>query len=101
MIYEDLEKKLREKEAELDETKAQKEDLERWKDKFMRNNKLDEALKQLENCFDGFIRLWSLASNVVQWEDAQVRLLRITWSTSLPPHLAKNVWEMAVRMEDK
>ena len=42
-----MEKKLIDQEAELDATKAQKEELERWKDKFMRNNKLDEALKQL------------------------------------------------------
>lgn len=47
MKLEDMEKKIIEQEAELEATKTQKEELERWKEKFMKNKKLDEALKQL------------------------------------------------------
>lgn len=57
----------------------------------------DESLKPLEDCFAGLIRNWSRDANVSRWEEARVRLMRITWSTSFSQFQAQRVWERAVQ----
>ncbi|KAH6876827.1 hypothetical protein B0T10DRAFT_497333 [Thelonectria olida] len=52
----------------------------------------DETLQAFESYFDSSMRTWSQASNVTRWEEAQQRLLNITWSLSRPQILARKVW---------
>ncbi|KAK7425885.1 hypothetical protein QQZ08_007599 [Neonectria magnoliae] len=53
----------------------------------------DQTLQRLDRSIKAFIRSWSKAANVVLWEEAELRLMSITWSTSLPQCLAEDVWE--------
>ncbi|KAK7424098.1 hypothetical protein QQX98_000708 [Neonectria punicea] len=55
----------------------------------------DETLLRLDRSINAFIRSWSEAANVVRWEEAELRLMSIAWSTSLPQCLAEDVWERA------
>ncbi|KAL9564968.1 hypothetical protein ACKAV7_010882 [Fusarium commune] len=61
----------------------------------------DETLQAIESYFDSSIRKWSQACNVVQWEEAQQRLLKVAWPPSQPRVLAEIVWERALRKQQR
>ncbi|KAH7127398.1 hypothetical protein EDB81DRAFT_871898 [Dactylonectria macrodidyma] len=55
----------------------------------------DEALEDIGNELNGYIRRWSEISTVSHWTEAENRLFGITWTENVP--LAESVWETATK----
>ncbi|KAJ4220873.1 hypothetical protein NW759_006943 [Fusarium solani] len=58
---------------------------------------LQKDVGEFERCFDRLIGTWSRVCGVDKWEDAQARLVNITWPLGQSQGLAEKVWKKATQ----